>query len=851
LFRAIEPFELLNQNWNKHPELSPQIIEYIQWFNRMCQWASTEIIREDSPESRAVIISKFIRIADRLAHLNNFNGLMEILASLEGSSIRRLKLSWAEIPQADADTLDRLAALMKPEKNFREYRAAIVQSTGKPWIPYLGLHLTDLTFVDDGNTTWIGNNNNLVNLQKAVMTAQCVRLVVDSAKIDFYGIRPMNSIQKLLMNVTNSVFDENEVYRLSLLREARNAGGDAADRGRGNRNRLANIAKSMMKRANVAAEKELTGADWSVVLEGARTVLFNKDQVIIKQGQHNLKMYMMQTGRVRVEKTAEGKAEPVVLTTMDPPKVFGEMSIIMPDNKPAVSCVADMDGMRLYETDYAELHKAFTQHPDLARRFYMTMAKKLSEMLIALVPPKKKDDGGAGAAATATAKGARDSAQDDTEEDSTKETSSTSTTVRKKKKKKKPVTEGTPDEKEKVRRRKPKKSFGESTTDNAVDPTVAPLPDVAGVSSTQPPLPSQLPPPPSLTAVAVQHALPKHPPPPPPPDDGEVAVTTVAPVAAAAAAAATGGGGTAPGTPDVAVRKVRKKRVVRRKRRPTITGTKVDETTAEEAAKYCKTFGFAEGSGADKFVGRYDAVFKKYQGKLVVFEKHVCFLSEMFMTTTKRIFPLARVRQVERRSDGICLTSLSADIVFTLPQTDAADAAFGAISELWQKCEKQAVDMSDDGVAQDMSAAHADDLFEESQKKILTATDWDLMLNGAKKVVFKDGEFIIRSGDSYQKIYHIIRGNCIVEVERDGQMIVINRMQENTTFGEMSFIKQTEDNEYKASASVVAVEEVEISIIEGYFLNILFDMHPGLEVRFFEYLCSVLANRIHKQTRLA
>jgi hypothetical protein len=72
LFRAIEPVELLNQNWNKHPELSPHIIEYIQWFNRMCQWASTEIIREDSPESRAVIISKFIRIADRLAQLNNF-----------------------------------------------------------------------------------------------------------------------------------------------------------------------------------------------------------------------------------------------------------------------------------------------------------------------------------------------------------------------------------------------------------------------------------------------------------------------------------------------------------------------------------------------------------------------------------------------------------------------------------------------------------------------------------------------------------------------------------------------------------------------------------------------------------
>jgi CRP-like cAMP-binding protein len=411
LFRAIEPIELLNQNWNKHPELSPHVIEYIQWFNKMCQWASTEIIKEDSPESRAVIVAKFIKIADRLAQLNNFNGLMEILASLEGSSIRRLKLTWAELPQADADTLERLAALMKPEKNFKDYRAAIVSSAGKPWIPYLGLHLTDLTFVDDGNTTWIGSNNNLVNLQKAIMSSTCVRTVLDSCKVDFYGIRPMQSIQKLLLNVSNSVFDDNEVYRLSLLREARNAGGDAADRGRGNRNRLANIAKSMMKRVNVAAEKDLTDADWSVVLEGARTVVFKRDQVIIQQGQLNTKMYMMQTGRVRVEKVPEGKTEAIVLTTMEPPKVFGEMSIIMPNNKPAVSCVADMDGMKLYETDYTELHKAFALHPDLARRFYMTMAKKLSEMLIGLVPPTKKKE--------ETPASMRDSAvTDDTEEDS-------------------------------------------------------------------------------------------------------------------------------------------------------------------------------------------------------------------------------------------------------------------------------------------------------------------------------------------------------------------------------------------------------------------------------------------------
>lgn len=315
------------------------------------------------------------------------------------------------------------------------------------------------------------------------------------------------------------------------------------------------------------------------------------------------------------------------------------------------------------------------------------------------------------------------------------------------------------------------------------------------------------------------------------------------------------------------MRKVRKKRVVRRKRRP-LTARAEESTAEEEAAKWTKTFGFGEGSNAsDKFVGRYDAVFKRYEGKLIVFERHVCFLSEMFMTTTKRIYPLNRIRQVDKRSDGICLCTQSTDIVFSFTRHETADAATETIVRLWQGTEKVATDMTEEGIAQDVSALPADDVFEESQKKILTPTDWELMLNGAKKVIFKDGEFIIRAGESYQKIYHIVRGNCIVEVERDGQMVIINRMGENTTFGEMSFIKQTEDNEYKASASVIAVDEVEISIIEGYFLNIIFDMHPGLgetrvlafvhlkscstEVRFFEYLCHVLAQRIGRQTRLA
>jgi son of sevenless len=59
---------------------------------------------------------------------------MEILASLEGSAIRRLKNSWAVLPKNFQMDLEKLANLMKPTKNFKEYRNAL-ESPIFPLIP--------------------------------------------------------------------------------------------------------------------------------------------------------------------------------------------------------------------------------------------------------------------------------------------------------------------------------------------------------------------------------------------------------------------------------------------------------------------------------------------------------------------------------------------------------------------------------------------------------------------------------------------------------------------------------------------------------------------------------------------
>lgn len=66
-------------------------------------------------------------------------------------------------------------------------------------------------------------------------------------------------------------------------------------------------------------------------------------------------------------------------------------------------------------------------------------------------------------------------------------------------------------------------------------------------------------------------------------------------------------------------------------------------------------------------------------------------------------------------------------------------------------------------------------------------------------------------------------------------------MNQGETFGEISFLKGK-----GANASVIAHtdEGVELTIIEGYYINALFNINPGFAGRFYKYMCFLLAHRI-------
>ena len=60
--------------------------------------------------------------------------------------------------------LEELKELMSYRRNFGDYRG-VIKTAKPPCIPFLGLYLTDLTFIEDGNKDFLANSE-FINFDK-------------------------------------------------------------------------------------------------------------------------------------------------------------------------------------------------------------------------------------------------------------------------------------------------------------------------------------------------------------------------------------------------------------------------------------------------------------------------------------------------------------------------------------------------------------------------------------------------------------------------------------------------------------------------------------------------------------
>ncbi|KAM9980626.1 hypothetical protein ACTFIY_002951 [Dictyostelium cf. discoideum] len=167
LFQSVKMKELYHKSWTISKskfENSPNIMSLITMSNKIANWVATEVVTTPHPKKRVEVLKRFISVAEHCKKINNFNTLMEVISGLSNSAVSRLKETWKSLPTRYVNSFNSLQNFLKTDENWKSYRQTL-KTKETPCLPYLGLFLQDINFIEDGNSNF-SSENDWVNFKK-------------------------------------------------------------------------------------------------------------------------------------------------------------------------------------------------------------------------------------------------------------------------------------------------------------------------------------------------------------------------------------------------------------------------------------------------------------------------------------------------------------------------------------------------------------------------------------------------------------------------------------------------------------------------------------------------------------
>ena len=221
LFGFIQPAELIRVVWTKKSTVAraANVMRMIARFNEISSWIQFEILKREKVKERAAVVQKFIQVAHELLKLNNFDNLMAIVAAINSAPILRLAATHGLVKSKYRSRLAAVEDVMSSRLNHTKYRSilfSIPRST--PALPYLGMFLQDLYFIQDGNPDVYKKKPGIVNFTKHHQTASMILQVQRFQRVP-YVFSEVSWIKAVVTQVCD--LDDEGLYQLSLRREPR------------------------------------------------------------------------------------------------------------------------------------------------------------------------------------------------------------------------------------------------------------------------------------------------------------------------------------------------------------------------------------------------------------------------------------------------------------------------------------------------------------------------------------------------------------------------------------------------------------------------------------------------------
>ena len=198
LFSRIPVKELLHGGKD-----APNTRAMITHFNLMSRFVATCICLVKDMHARVRVYRRFVRLADEALKLNNFNLVFEVHAGLNSVAVYRLKHTRSKALKRGPlkAMMERISDITSRRGNYSAYRHALDESSVpvRPTVPFLGVALTDLSFLDDVRDDKVQNEygDALINYAKHRRIAKVVAQL-KSFQDHQYNLQPVVEIRDWL-----------------------------------------------------------------------------------------------------------------------------------------------------------------------------------------------------------------------------------------------------------------------------------------------------------------------------------------------------------------------------------------------------------------------------------------------------------------------------------------------------------------------------------------------------------------------------------------------------------------------------------------------------------------------------